>query len=260
VAATLSLKLEQTTRKTPIVEDELKRVETELRIAGGRIEETRTLCRKLLDETPYITDAALERAATEIVKQWPIKNGEEAKLETVLNSVFHEVALQHARELYEPLEALTLQLAEVLDAAARALNAGAHSDEERLDHALKEMPRLDLGTVDLDLRFNLLLSLGETIAKKRVEKELRKQTEPSFSNAVASYGKVLELWTAKVFEDLQTRFGERADWYRAQIGRLTGPAQISEDEKTKIRRDLEQLTQREDQAAPAVRTEFAEAV
>jgi hypothetical protein len=59
---------------------------------------------------------------------------------------------------------------------------------------------------------------------------------------------------------LQRRFGERADWYRAQIGRLAGPVQISEEEERRIRRDLEQLTQGEGQSAPATQTDFAEMV
>jgi hypothetical protein len=120
------------------------------------------------------------------------------------------------------------------------------------------MPRLDLGAIHLNLQPKFLMALGKGAAKRRVEKSLREQTEPSLSNAIASYGKLLQSWTTQALENLQHRFGERADWYRAQIGQLAGPGQISEEEETKIRRDLEQLTQREDQAAPDIRTDFAQ--
>lgn len=53
----------------------------------------------------------------------------------------------------------------------------------------------------------------------------------------------MESWTAKAIEHLRRRFGERADWYRARIGQLSGGMQISEEEKLSISRDLEQLAQ-----------------
>jgi GTP-binding protein EngB required for normal cell division len=244
VEATLSLKLEQATRKTPAGEDGLRPIETELRIAGGRIEETRALSRRLLDEIPSAVDIGFERASTEIVRQWPI---EKARLIGLVTSVFNEVAAEHSRRIYQPLESLKRHLAEVLDGAAKALKVDDSWEEEKLDHVLKEMPRLDLGTIKLSLRFNLLLSLGESMARKRVEKGLRRQTEQSLSDAVTSYGKLLESWAANAIEDLQRRFGERADWYRAHIGRLTGNTEISEEEEQSIRRDLEQLARWQDQ-------------
>jgi GTP-binding protein EngB required for normal cell division len=257
VAATLSLKLEQAARTTDFSDDGLRSVETELRIAGGRIEETRSLCRNLLDEVPGAVEKGFDRSAEEIIKRWPV---EESELPTLVTYAFNQVTGEHSRSLYQPLEDLRAQLTKVLDEAAQALNGNNGSREEKLDYVLKEMPRLDLGAIHLNLRPKFLMALGKGAAKRRVEKSLREQTEPSLSNAIASYGKLLQSWTTQALEDLQRRFGERADWYRAQIGRLAGPAQLSEDEVTKIRRDLEQLTQPEDQAAPATRTDLAEMV
>jgi hypothetical protein len=167
---------------------------------------------------------------------------------------------EHSQRIYQPLEELRAHLTKVLDEAARALNGNNVSTEEKLDSALKEMPRLDLGAIHLHLQPKFLMALGKGAAKRRVEKSLREQTERSLSNAIASYGKLLQSWTTQALEELQRRFGERADWYRAQIGRLAGPAQISEEDATKIRRDLEQLARQEDQAAPDMRTDFAKSV
>jgi GTP-binding protein EngB required for normal cell division len=249
VAATLSLKLEQATRVIYVSEDVLRSVETKLRIAGGRYEETRSLCRNLLDEVPNAVEKGFDRAAEEIIKRWPL---EESELPALVTSAFNQVTAEHSQRIYQPLDDLRAHLTNVLDEAARALNGNNVSPEEKLDSVLQEMPRLDLGAIHLKLQPKFLMALGKGAAKRRMKKLLRAQTEPSLSNAVASYGKLLESWTTQALENLQRRFGERADWYRAQIGQLAGPAQISEEEATKIRRDLKRLTQSEDQAAPAM--------
>lgn len=257
VAATLSLKLEQATRTTDFSENGLRSVETELRIAGGRIEETRALCRNLLDEVPNAVEKGFDRAAEEIIKRWPL---DESDLPALVTSAFDHVTAEYSQRIYQPLEELRGHLTKVLNEAVEALNGNNGSHEEKLDYVLKEMPRLDLGAINLNLQPLFLMALGKGAAKRRVEKSLRAQTEPSLSNAIASYGKLLQSWTTQALENLQRRFGERADWYRAQIGRLTDPAQISEEEAAKIRRDLEQLAQREDQAATDMRTEFVRSV
>jgi GTP-binding protein EngB required for normal cell division len=238
VAATLSLKLDRATRASDVSEDGLRSVETELRVAGGRIEETRALCRNLLDEVPNAVEKGFVRAAEEIIKRWPLDDSE---LPGLVTSAFDQMTAEHSQRIYQPLEELRTYLTKVLDEAGRALNGNNRSPEEKLDYALKEMPRLDLGAIHLHLQPKFLMALGKRAAKRRVEKSLRDQTEPSLSNAIVSYGKLLQSWTTQALENLQRRFGERADWYRAQIGRLAGPAQISEEDATKIRRDLEQL-------------------
>lgn len=133
-----------------------------------------------MDEIPGAVDTGFDRDSTEIVRRWPIEQAGSIELVT---SVFNEVAAEHSRRIYEPLENLKRHLAEVLDGAAKALNVDDTLGEEKLDHVLKEMPRLDFGTIDLNLRQKFLLSLGREIAKRRVETALRRQTETVFSNA-----------------------------------------------------------------------------
>lgn len=152
--------------------------------------------------------------------------------------------------MYELLLSVHSYLSNVLEQAAQSLNVGHTAEEGGLDHVLKEMPRLDLGTVSLDLRFNLLMALGERVARMRVEKELRKQMEPALTNALGSHVKLLEAWSARVLDELQRRFGERADWYRAYIARQTGGSEISADERNAVRLSLHRLRQWHKQAEP----------
>jgi GTP-binding protein EngB required for normal cell division len=243
VESALEVRLTRAERDGQVDKSALKDVEGELRRAGGKIEETHALYRRLLGEPAEIANKALHLAAKEVVEQWESANGDKGQLSAVVNSTINQVVAAKGKELYELLHSLRSHLSEVLDRTERALNLNHTSEEGRLDHVLKEMPRLDLGTVDLDLRFSLLTTLGERVARSRVEKALQKQMGPALIDALVSYGKLLEAWTARVFDDLQRRFGERADWYRAQIERETSSSQVSPDEEKALRLDLKQLRQ-----------------
>jgi len=243
VEAALQIRLKRTEPGAQVDVSTLKKVEGELRIAGGRIEETRTLYKRLLSERSEITEVALHVATAEVVRQWPTVSGNNNQLTSVVISVINQVVAVEAKELYQLLQSLRAHLSEVLDRAEQALKMSHTSEEGGFDHVLKEMPRLDLGTIHLELRFNFLLALGERVARNRVKKELRNQLEPTLTNALGSYGKLLETWTVRAFEELQRRFGERADWYRAQIERQAGDSQISPDEEKLLRLDLERLRQ-----------------
>jgi len=253
VEATLEVRLKRAGRGDQPDQSALKEVEQELRRAGGEIEETRALHRRLLGEPAEVADAALQLAAGEVVKQWTTANGENGQLTAMVSSIINQVVAAEARGLYELLKSLRGHLSEVLDAAEQALNVSHTPEEGGLDHVLKEMPRLDLGTVHLDLRFKFLLALGERVARSRVEKQLRKQLGSQLTNALVSYGKLLEAWTARVFDELQLRFGERADWYRAQIERQSSGSEISPDEEKALQLDLETFAEWRNQAGPGSR-------
>ena len=132
---------------------------------------------------PNAVEKGFDRSSEEIIKRWPL---EDSELPALITSAFNQATAEHSREIYQPLEDLRTHLTKVLDEAARALNGNNGSHEERLDHVLKEMPRLDLGAIHLILQPKFLMALGKGAAKRRVEKSLREQTEPSLSNAIAS--------------------------------------------------------------------------
>ena len=241
VEAALEIRLKRAEQEDQLDESTLKEVEGDLRRAGGKIEETCALYRRLLGDASEVAGAALNLAAEEVVKKWPAAKGDNSQLTAVVNSAVNQVVAAQAKELYELLQSLRAHLSDVLDRAEQALHLSHTPGEVGLDHVLKEMPRLDLGTVPLDLQFSFLLTLGGRVARSRAEKELRKQMGPALTNALVSYRKLLEAWTARVFEELQRRFGERADWYRAQIERETSGAQISPEEEKALRLDLQRL-------------------
>lgn len=243
VEAALEVRLRRAERDDQIDESTLKEVEGDLRRAGGRIEETRALYRRLLGEASEVAGTVLNLAAEEVVKMWPTENGDNAQLTAVVNSAINQVVAAQAKELYELLQSLRTHLSDVLDQAAQSLDVSHAPEEGELDHVLKEMPRLDVETVPLDLRFNLLMALGERVARRRVEKELQKQLGLALTNALVSYSKLVDAWAARVIDELQRRFGERTDWYRAQIERQTSGSQTSPDEEKALRLDLQGLRQ-----------------
>jgi hypothetical protein len=146
---------------------------------------------------------------------------ERVSLDSVVRSAVTRVAAERARTLYEILVSLERHLSEALDATAKGLNVSDSAKEDKIDRALSEMPQLDLGTIQLHLHFSFLLALGEGVAKHRVEKELKRQIGPAISDSLSAYGKQVEAWTTRTLEELQRRFGARADWYRPLISSVS---------------------------------------
>lgn len=241
VLAALHMRLERTKDQTPDAKHDVIKLEAELRRAGGGMIEARSTCRKLLDEIPGIGTEALHRAAVETIKEWRATEDATGRA-ALVSSVITETVAEKAQAIHESLASIAQHLAGALDTTAQALGIKDVPAEGELASVLKEMPRLDLGTLQLEMRFSFLLSLGAEIATRRVEKELHKQIGTKVSVALASYAKLLEAWVAHMFDELGRRFNAEADYYRAQIERLSGNhAGISTEETTALRRDLERL-------------------
>lgn len=252
VDTALRLKLERTPRNAAGTTDSLRKVEGELRRAGGSIEEVRQARWLVLREFYSLAEAALGSAAADVVKQWSSICEGKSSLDSIVRSAVTRVAAERARTLYAILVSLERHVSEALDATAKGLNVSDSAKEDRIDRALSEMPQLDLGTIQLHLRFSFLLALGKGVAKRRVEKELKRQIGPAISDSLSAYGKQVEAWATRTLEELQRRFGARADWYRAHIERLAGSNGVSQEEEDAIRRDLKQLTKPQEQSHPVL--------
>ena len=117
--------------------------------------------------------------------------------------------------------------------------------EGELASVLKEMPRMDLGTLDLDLRPNLWTNVWQGLAKRRVESRLRAQIGPTVTEAFSSYGSMLEAWTRRMLAEFERRFDAHADGYRAHLDRITAQGGATPLEKETIQRDLDILARPE---------------
>ena len=97
---------------------------------------------------------------------------------------------------------------------------------------LKNMPRFDLGTLELGVGPSALASpLGRRWAVARAERRIRSQAGNRIADAVGIYARVLQAWVRKTFTELQEQFDSYAGAYRAHLDRLAANRAGIEDDQ-----------------------------
>jgi GTP-binding protein EngB required for normal cell division len=221
----------------------LSNVDVRLRNAAGRFEEAREICWKATDEIRTFGNAALEIAAAQILGRWQRNDSPEADVSAMATDALTQMAAEKARLVFGILDALAKDLAEALREAAQVLDQQDVPSGDELTSVLKEMPQIDLGTLELDLRPNISMRLSRVMARRRIESKLREQIGSGVGEAFSSYGKMLEAWTRRMLVELQWRFDAHADTYRAYLERMTGGGGLTSAEKETIQRDLDSVSQ-----------------
>jgi GTP-binding protein EngB required for normal cell division len=218
-------------------------IDARLRKAMGRFTETRDTCWEVAHRIRDFANQALMAAALHMANieanDWPQSESVAAEVQGVLV----QAAAEQAGVVFAALEALARELAQTLKVTAQDLGFNEIHKEDDLLSALKEMPKLDVGTVNLVLRPPLLLSFSKSWASRRIERSLQEQIGNIVSEAFSSFGSLLNAWARRALSDLQLCFDSHADVYRAHLDRLTVSGGGSDTDEARIRRDLDLLAQ-----------------
>ncbi len=241
VTAALRVELNRSERRPRDAQPDLKAVEMKLRRATGYLEETRLECERMADEIAKLGDKTLKFAAAKVVEHWAANGDQTESLTPLVISTVTQAAADKTKAIYGSFEKGARRLARRLRKTAEALGMNDAPEERELLASVREMPRFDLGALDLDLRFNWLLVFGKAMARRRVESRLREQVGQSVSEAFSVYGRLLRAWAMSALSEMQNRFNAHADAYRAQLARQAGGVGISSQDKEAIRNDLESL-------------------
>jgi predicted NBD/HSP70 family sugar kinase len=202
------------------------------------------MCWNITDGIRNFGDAGLPAAASQILERWWQNRHAGADIGPMVADTLTQVASEKARLAFDTLDALAQDLAQALQTTAKALDLQDVPSEGELTSVLNEMPRMDLGTLRLNLRPNIWVNVWRGQAKRRIESRLRAQIGHTVAEAFSSYGRMLEAWTRRMLAELQRRFDAHADGYRAHLDRITAQAGATPLEKETIQRDLDMITQR----------------
>ena len=245
VGTALKVRLERSDMAPSGENSSLRDVDAQLRNAAGRFETARETCWNITDRIRNFGDAGLPAAASQILERWRQDSYTGAESGSIVADALAQAAAEKARLAFGTLGALAQDLTQALQTAARALGLQDVPSEGELASVLKEMPRMDLGTLDLDLRPNLWTNVWQGLAKRRVESRLRAQIGPTVTEAFSSYGSMLEAWTRRMLAEFERRFDAHADGYRAHLDRITAQGGATPLEKETIQRDLDILARPE---------------
>ena len=244
VETALKVRLERSDMAPGGENSSLRDVDAQLRNAAGRFEVAREMCWNITDGIRNFGDAGLPAAASQILERWRQNSHAGADIGPMVADTLTQLAAAKARLAFDTLDALAQDLAQALQTTAKALDLQDVPSEGELTSVLKEMPRMDLGTLRLNLRPNIWVNVWRGLAKRRIESRLRAQIGHTLAEAFSAYGRMLEAWTRRMLAELQRRFDAHADGYRAHLDRITAQVRATPLEKEMIQRDLDMLTQR----------------
>jgi len=214
--------------------------EASLRKAAGQFNDTLRRRLEASDRASGMAPLIFERAGAVLVDLWSAGSAGDGPARAVLDRVATETVAELGNQAFEDLGALAASLTRALEKASYVLKANEVPSESEMKAPLKEMPRLDLGTLTFRLRPPWFL-FWKSMSRRSVARSLERASGRRVGEALSTYGRLLETWSRKVVEELQTRFDAHADAYRAQLARLVEDSSISPEEQKAARRDLVEL-------------------
>jgi hypothetical protein len=206
-------------------ESKVRELETDLRTAAGRIAQARTGCLDRTDALRECADDLVRTAAGNLVDAWGL--GASAPAEGFLKDKLEQAAAQEAARIVSDIGEAARYAGSVLAKASAAMGIENRPEQDELLDVLKNMPRFDLGNLELAVGPSAMASLlGRRWAVRRVERRIGAQAGNQIADAVGIYARVLQAWVRKTFGELQERFDSYAGAYRAQLDRLARPEEV----------------------------------
>jgi GTP-binding protein EngB required for normal cell division len=203
-------------------------LETELRTAAGEISQARTAC---LDAAGALRECAggiIRAAAGNLLDAW--ESGAGATGESLIGNKLEQAAAEPAARIASAIREVARHAGSVLAKTAMALGIENRPERDELLDVLKNMPRFDLGNLEIEAGRSALASLlGRRWAAARLERRIASQAGDRIADAVGIHARVLQAWVRKTFAELQERFDSYADAYRAHLDRLAALAAAPEN-------------------------------
>jgi GTP-binding protein EngB required for normal cell division len=208
----------------------LRDLETELRTAAGAIAEARTECFDRADALRDCADDLIRRTA----EAGATGGG-------VIKNRLEEAAAEKADKIASAIQEAARHAGNALAKTAAALELHNRPEPNELLEVLKNMPRFDLGSLELEIGAGAATSIfGRRWAAARVERRIRSQAGDRIAGALGIYARLLRAWVRKTFIELQERFDSFAGAYRAHLDRLAANQTGIDDERA-LRADLATL-------------------
>jgi len=201
-----------------------RELETEIRTAAGRIARARTACLERTDVLRGCAGDFIWTAAGDLVEART--SAASATGEAFLKDKLEQAAAQETARIVSEIGEAARHAGGVLAKVAAAIGIENRPEPDELSDVLKNLPRFDLGSLELAAGPSAVdLLLGRRWAVRRVEGRIRAQAGKQIADTVGIYARVLQAWVRKTFAELQERFDSYAGAYRAQLDRLARPAE-----------------------------------
>jgi hypothetical protein len=222
------------------------KIDGDLRKAVGRISEVREFCFEITHKVRDYPEQAIAEAAEKATRASP--GGGSVPPSTIVHDVLVQSAAESADLVFRALKDVARELVQTLNSAAQALGFNDVHKEDDFASAIKEMPRLDLGALQVHLHPNLLSKLSTRMAIRHAEHSLNDQIGPAVGEAFSNFGSLLGAWARRTLTEIQLRFENHADAYRAHLDRMKTRGHVSSIELEAMTQALDLLSGRTSEA------------
>jgi GTP-binding protein EngB required for normal cell division len=219
---------------------ELAEAENDLRRVTGRFEEVR---QQWFRDTLQLRDYGpkfLEEAASRIVERWHTQDAPSVISWEMFEGIATTISAAKASGIRVMFEDLARDLGDTLRKVSNLLGEDSAVVAEELTGVIKEMPRIDMGPGELELRQPWVARLSPALAKRSIEGVLRERVGDRVNQSFATFGSMLDAWSKRTSDELRLRFNGYADALRAQLA-LTSQRNPAGGNVSEIRAALQEL-------------------
>jgi GTP-binding protein EngB required for normal cell division len=242
VGAALRSRLVRAEHTSTEAKTDVRVLDANLRQATARIEEASTTAKRAIEDLAKSADAALHAAASALVTTWGTGDSPASSGPEVVRIALRTFVQAKVKTLHELLSSLVQELARVLNDTAQKLQLADSPAADEFGALLREMPAFDPSPFQPQIpRPTLASLLGKRAEQRSAQREVRQRIGSKLSEALDTYGRLLQSWLEDVVIQLQRRFDAYAGAYRAQLERTLAGGQVSEEEKRAIEADLQEL-------------------
>lgn len=222
--------------------DRARAAEDLLRKATGQIEETRSLCNRLVQEAGASLPEAIEKAAKRLLDSW--SKGADSQIipeQLARDSITESVQLQ-VRKAQVLLTALATRLGDDLRQCASSLGLPDVPGEGEFRSVIRGAPVFEAMTSSLAVSRPMIAGLlGRRMAERQLAGQISRQLEERFYTAMEAYWELVRTWADSVIAQLRTKFETYAESYRAQAEQRLREREFAESDLDNLEKDLAAL-------------------
>jgi len=199
---------------------ESAKVEQALREASGQFDEVRRVIDAVGDVSRADVDRVLRETATDVVAR--LRAGDaRTRAQSLVSDALTRIAGEQAEGLARALTTLAENSRRILTRAAQALDLPEPSSDDEWAALLRELPPIDAGPLEMDLRRPLLGVFGRGVANARMYRVIAGAAGPQIAAAIETHARLLRSWGLRVLGRLRQQFDVQAQVYRTQLSGAT---------------------------------------
>lgn len=239
VVAALEARLRKREPASAESKEKARAAEDLLRKTTGQIEETRSLCGRLVQEASAGLPEAIDKAAKRLLDFWSKGGDTEVKPGQLVRDSITDSVQSHIRKLQLQISRLAARLGDDLRQCAETLGLPDVPGEGEFRSVIRGTPVFETMTSPLVVSRPVIAGLlGHRMAERRLAAQISRQLDQPFYTAMEAYWELLRAWADSVIAQLRAKFETYAESYRAQAEQKLRGREFAEEELDGVEKDL----------------------